>query len=568
MAKTILQDKKTGDIYRVDPGSPADRSDNFSRLGTTIDKGGVRDPGTSGGTTIGQYRPSAIQNRYTNPESPLFGRQSALGYSGGGNYAGQSGYSSPIGGGGFGGSAQLGGQSPYDFTSLLGERGYTPGSFVDYASGYGGGVKNYPSPSLGGKDKTPGKFGLDDASRYLQTPTLGVARGGSAQREMTPEGLAGDIYQTRLGNAENLMGQQIRDFQSQTGLAQQFAGEQTGLLGEQTNLAYTQAQRSEEEAIAQIAIDKALAEQDYNAAVEQINEKRQKENDYLKQKLASAGAIDSTAGIDILTTSATNYDKILGSMAGQRGIAMSQFSLNETKVRNAFANAVENIAVGAQGIQQQINQALQSTIAQAYSTLGNNRVAFENARNTALSEYKTTMFEVEQAKRDAQVKAQEAASKAQQQAFANAVTMAGLTGTFTDPVTGESFLTLAGKRFELDRLKASGKGGGGKSSQTNQFYSLAAQEWKNGTLDQAGLDRLLYALPSGQRANAFAEIMTLIQQPAPGPKGVGGAVNQPLPSLSGFANRGTVEGQMKDLGQENGGTGFWQGIFGKPGLGQ
>lgn len=430
----------------------------------------------------------------------------------------------------------------------LGESNYGAGGELGFGIA---GVGDYGTPSYG----TGGQsdiVGIPGAS-IGQAGEYSNVLGGSFS-DYLGSGL--DAAQAQYGSTVNGANQDLRnayqDYGSTIGLATQQTQQNLGLLNQQADTAVTQAGRNTEAAQQEIDIQRQQADQEYAAAVAQVNEQKDAESEYLKNKLASAGALDSTNAITIMNKSSQKYNSMLSNMAGQRQIALSQFSLADTQIRNKYADVVENVAMKVAELSTTAFQALQQVTLGAQSNLRNAKTGANKAKQQAFTDYLSAISEMKKAQYEAEQSALEQSQKMQQQSFENAVSLAGLTGVYIDPVTGEKVLTLAGK-------KAQGGGGNGANGGTTSDPTIQwlANAIRTGEVTSAMADSIIQDSFSGAKQGpAIIALKTLLtaqnrQEPyikqAGLPMSYGRKGSPPQKSKGYTPYKGSYDTQLKEI---------------------
>lgn len=520
-----FRDKQTGEVVSTDPSSPVGQSNRFEPLGGPVRKEGVSTAGEAG---------TLVDFGTTSPNGGSFRTPPPSGGSSGFDLEGL--ISSLFGG-------------PVGVSSLLGTSGSNVGqsgfSGFDFSKFNLGGAPTEDQSQVGGQEnKTISDLGFGSFSLANQ--------GTLSPEQVAAFGLEGALtnanidQQVAAQNLQGTIGLLGGQFQQGADLIQKAAGIGAG-----------QAEREKQLSLDELANEKAAADLEYDAAVQQISENRANENEFLKQKLASAGAIDSTAGVTILTRSAEKYDSILGNLSGQRQIALSNFANAETKVRNTYVNTVENISITAQQLATQLTQSFQTSILGAIQTFTTAQGDARKAQTTAFSNYISTLFDIQEAKKEAEAAAAKASAEAQQQAFENAVSLAGLTGTYVDPITGETVRTLNGLKFDQSMLSGSARGSGTaiKDLSDSEVYSLLPSllqtAFQYGIVDDAEYNRIIESSSSSNGGiGAEARVnLSLLQQAVSSYENALG-VNNPAvavgnaftggPNLGGFQLPGTA----------------------------
>lgn len=543
-------DKQTGDVIGADPNSPVGKSKRFQTVRKSGDPVGA---GSVGGQPafIDRGTPGAAPGRTDRPGVGTFG---GTGQTGQGTtidqIMSQFGLGSTSGLGG--GAAGTPGFSGFDLSQFFQDGGFFGGS----GSGESGkgdlGMSMSPEQAKNKTQNLP--MGSDFGGFNL---------GGLDASQITPEQVAGFGLGTSLQGANLDMQDAFNNFRSTTGLLGQQTNEGLGLVGQFANIGIDQAGRERDLALGGLNIDKAEANLQYEDAVAQVQQRRGQENEFLKQKLADAGAIDSTAGVQIITRSAEKYDSILGNLMGQRNIALARFAVGESAVRNTYVNTVQNISMKAQEMTTQLVQGLQSAVLQASQTFAGAQKDARKSQMGAFSEYISAIYGIQEARKEAELAATQAAAKAQQQAFDNAVTMAGLTGTYIDPVTGEAVRTLNGLKYDDSMLGARSGSGGTVGSLTSEQIAMELPRlldvaFANGLVDE-GQYRDIVASVSGSKGEdigAEARVwyallndrVAAAEGAATNPAALGGrAGGAGMPNLGGYRLPGAFQQQEKDL---------------------
>ena len=317
-----------------------------------------------------------------------------------------------------------------------------------------------PAPGAPGYTSTISPNAAALGSDYLSSISQNVDPAGDtlARLGVTPESLAYDKYKSQDKFAQRYGAEAETAFRNTMGVAQNSynLGQQYLDITEQNSLA--QAERMLGESLATNDIAEMKADKEYEAAVAANKANREKESQYLKQKLASAGAINSTAGLEILVESSSNYESALSSLQGDRQIALAEFALADTQVRNTYATNVENLYAQTAGLRLELTNAFQTAALNAVNALTSAKTEAAQNQEGAYYDYLTTLSQIDAAEKAAQAEAEAQARADQQQAFDNAISLAGLTGTFVDPMTGETIRTLNGMKFDMDLAGGSGSG--------------------------------------------------------------------------------------------------------------
>lgn len=358
---------------------------------------------------------------------------------------------------------------------------------------------------------------------------------------ITPEGLAG----RQLTNDTNYAAQGLQDatanYQSTTGLLGSQYGQNSNYVSQQQQVALNQAQRNLADAKDEQSISKAKADMEYEQSVAQIQSQRADENSYLKQKLASSGATNSSAGVEILSKSAEKYDSIFGQLAGQRQIGLAEFALSDSKIRNQYATTVENVVMQTTQMQQQLAQEFQTEMLAAQQGLQGSKTDASKAQSDAYTNYLNTLYGIQEARSQAETAAQAAAAAAQQQAFDNAISKAGLTGTFIDPTTGEQVRTLNGMKF--DQSTVGGSGGGSGSYSGADLSTLIQQGIQTGLITNDQVEAIVKdPLYAQALASQLAQVTQTVSDTMHAPDGTpfGNYSKQGINSLGWIPSSGST----------------------------
>ena len=301
---------------------------------------------------------------------------------------------------------------------------------------------------------------------YLSSISQNVSPAGDtlASLGVTPSSLAYDKYQSQNKFAQQTGADAQTAFNNTMGVAQNSYNLGQSYLDSTVDTGLAAAERTASESLAANEIAQMKAEQKFEADVAANKANREKEAQYLKQKLASAGAINSTAGLEILVESSGNYESALAGLQGDRQIALAEFALGDTQVRNTYATTVEDLYSTTAGLRLELTNAFQTAALNAVNTLTAAKTTQTEEQANSYYDYLTTLTQIDAAEKAEQAAIEAQARADQQQAFDNAVSLAGLTGTFVDPMTGEAIRTLNGMKFDADLAGASGSGGGSGST--------------------------------------------------------------------------------------------------------
>ena len=439
--RKAYRDSKTGNIVTGNPSGPLGGSPRYSIADVANDA--LSSPGTTpkGGVS------------YAGPQTTPGGGIAPLG----GLIPG----SSPVG---YASTDRTGGRTTRRSTSApLGESNRVFGQDSDVGGTGLGFQQNYKisdvANSLG--ELKPRPIAPEGGVGVLGGNAINFGQGvlgAVPMQSLTPEQQAQRTFEGSLGLADETLALGEKNFRDTLSLAGDQSSESINAIKDNAALGMTQAEREKELALGQQDIDKAKADKEYEAAIAQQDAYRTQENEYLMQKLASAGAIDSTAGIQIITKSAQKYDSIIGSLQGDRQIALAQFAQNDAVIRNSYMSAIETIATSANDLIRQIQQNYQTLALSASQQLGQTSLEAQRQKQDAINTYYSNLNSIRAAQAEAEASAAEAVTRAHQQAFENAIALAGLTGTYIDPITGEAIRTING--IKLDRGTGGGSSGG------------------------------------------------------------------------------------------------------------
>lgn len=543
------RDSKTGGTVLADPSGPVSENPRFTILSVAQGvQGSQSSPGTTpkggstydGGTTFSDGTRAPLGGTVRAGDQTRLRSGSSMDSSGG--VSTRRSISSQGESSMFGSDPEQGG-SGVGFGGLLKKPvlGFTP---------------NQPKP-LGGVGVLGG-----EAYNFATQGVLGAV----PTENLSPEAQAS----RRLGEELNLADETLRLGEKNFADTLNLAGEQTqssiGDIKETAQLGMTQAEREKELALGQQDIDKMKADKEFEAAIAQQEEFRAQENEYLMQKLASAGAIDSTAGVQIITKSAQKYDSIIGGLQGDRQIALAQFAQNDAVIRNSYMSAVETIASNANNLISELTKNFQTLALGASQQLGQVGLESTRQKQNAINSYYDTLNGIRSAQAEAEREAANAVLEAQQRAFENAIKLAGLTGTYIDPTTGEAIRTING--IKLDRESSRG-GSGGKSlsgSESALIQDIVRSALASGGSPEAAIAQYVQQYFTGAKQeaayNAAFELLS-----APNARKIYKAPSAPLGQPDSATDRYlkglTIQQKEQELGiGDSGGGGIIPGILG------
>ena len=179
--------------------------------------------------------------------------------------------------------------------------------------------------------------------------------------------------------------------------------------------------------------------------------KRARLDGYLKAKLYSAGAADSTAGLTMMALQTDAADLRLQQMSTDQNFQIAQINLETRKVKTDYANSIASITIQAD----QNRQAAKGKLDEQLMSITGQRITNEQEKNklmlSAFNNYATESVRIQESERNFKLQTEQFALQKNQAKIQEQVQMAGLYGTIFSTGADGQLMDTGIKTFEAQK---------------------------------------------------------------------------------------------------------------------
>ncbi len=257
-----------------------------------------------------------------------------------------------------------------------------------------------------------------------------------------------------------------------------------------------------------LGLESIEAEKDYVTEQHQIwqkeeGAKRAKLEGFLKAKLYAMGAQDSTAGLEVLATTAHQADLRIQQEESQYSYGLAQLNISAREIMMNFTNNVTGIALDIKGQQ----DTAASTMSEKIDEIENNR--FLNERESqklklqTMSEFSDKMVDLKEKQRAQALEEQKFAFDQMKNAQDNAYKLSGLSGTIYVADENGELVNTGTETWDAKQFKAN------YALEKMQYDRLVANDSFSQAMDllgaygsgAAGSVEMMLGMPSGTLSN-------------------------------------------------------------------